>query len=124
MTSAIQNSKAGLLTVFRQAGWRLGGKPFKPFTRAQSRNNIFHQRAEHALAIQFGRQRAADGAAGARRWRGLRSARMRGRAIADASMGVLGMQERATLIQWHLDIQTEAGQGSTVVLRCPLRIRE
>jgi hypothetical protein len=49
---------------------------------------------------------------------------MRGRAIAGGSMGVLGMQERATLIQGKLDIHSEAGRGSTVMLRCPLRIRE
>ena len=47
---------------------------------------------------------------------------MRDRALAGDSMGMLGMQERASLIGGQLDIQSTAGQGSRVCLRCPLHI--
>ncbi len=50
-------------------------------------------------------------------------AAMRERAIAGGSLGVLGMQERATLIGGQLDIDSTPGQGSTVQLRCPWRTR-
>ena len=49
---------------------------------------------------------------------------MRSRAVAGGSMGVLGMQERATLVGGRLDIETVAGKGSALVLRCPWRILE
>ncbi|OIN92370.1 MAG: hypothetical protein AUJ20_07980 [Comamonadaceae bacterium CG1_02_60_18] len=48
---------------------------------------------------------------------------MRERAATGASLGVLGMQERATLVGGQLDIRSEPGQGSTVELRCPWRIQ-
>ncbi|MDD5029565.1 MAG: response regulator [Rhodoferax sp.] len=41
------------------------------------------------------------------------------RAANGASLGVLGMQERATLVGGRLDISSEPGHGSTVELRCP-----
>jgi signal transduction histidine kinase len=46
---------------------------------------------------------------------------MRERATTGASLGVLGMQERATLLGGQLDIQSQPGQGSVVELRCPWR---
>ena len=48
---------------------------------------------------------------------------MRERALAGGSIGVLGMQERATLIGGDLAIESTPGQGSTVRLHCPLRRR-
>lgn len=50
-------------------------------------------------------------------------AAMRARAASGGSVGVLGMQERATLIGGQLDIRSQPGQGSTFRLRCPLRRR-
>ncbi len=50
-------------------------------------------------------------------------AAMRARAAAGGSMGVLGMEERATLIGAELRIESTAGQGSHLRLRCPLRAR-
>lgn len=44
----------------------------------------------------------------------------RQRANAGASMGVLGMDERATLVGGSLDIRSTPGAGTTVTLRCPL----
>lgn len=55
---------------------------------------------------------------------GFDPAAMRERALAGNSMGVLGMEERATLIGGQLDIQSTPGQGSTVRLCCPLHLRE
>lgn len=51
---------------------------------------------------------------------------LRGRAVAGLSMGMLGMQERATLIGGRLEIHasTGTGTGTTIVMRCPLRVRE
>ncbi len=46
---------------------------------------------------------------------------MRERAVAGGSLGVLGMQERATLIGGQLDIDSAPGQGTMVQLRCPWR---
>lgn len=46
---------------------------------------------------------------------------MRERATTGASLGVLGMQERATLLGGRLDMASVIGQGSTVELRCPWR---
>jgi signal transduction histidine kinase len=46
---------------------------------------------------------------------------MRLRAVQGASLGVLGMQERANLIGGQLNIQSVPGQGSTVRLSCPWR---
>jgi signal transduction histidine kinase len=47
---------------------------------------------------------------------------MRQRALAGASMGVLGMQERATLVGGTLDIQSAPGQGCIISLRCPWQL--
>jgi signal transduction histidine kinase len=49
---------------------------------------------------------------------------MHARATAGGSLGVLGMQERATLIGGRLDIDSVPGQGSTVQLTCPWRMNE
>lgn len=49
---------------------------------------------------------------------------MRDRAVAGGSLGVLGMQERATLIGGELEIDSAPGQGSTVQLTCPWRNHE
>lgn len=46
---------------------------------------------------------------------------MRERALAGESLGVLGMQERATLVGGSLTLESTPGQGSTVVLTCPWR---
>ena len=48
----------------------------------------------------------------------------RARAIAGESIGVLGMQERATLIGGQLHIESTPGRGSSVQLRCPWRNHE
>ena len=50
-------------------------------------------------------------------------AAVRAYALAGGSIGVLGMQERATLAGGQLDIASLVGQGSTVSLRVPLRRR-
>ena len=50
-------------------------------------------------------------------------AAMRLRAKSGASMGVLGMQERATLIGGTLTMESATGRGSILTLRCPLRLR-
>lgn len=47
-------------------------------------------------------------------------AAMRERAKGGASLGVLGMEERATLIGAQLEIQSAPGQGSLLRVRCPL----
>jgi signal transduction histidine kinase len=52
---------------------------------------------------------------------GFDTAAMRDRAASGASLGVLGMQERATLLGGRLDMTSVIGQGSTVELRCPWR---
>ena len=44
---------------------------------------------------------------------------MRERAVLGTSLGVLGMQERAGLINGQLDIVSMPGEGSRVCLRCP-----
>ncbi len=49
---------------------------------------------------------------------------MRERAVAGGSLGVLGMQERATLVGGQLDIDSEPGRGTTVLFRCPWRQHE
>lgn len=49
---------------------------------------------------------------------------MRERAVGGASLGVLGMQERAALIGGQVEVHSVPGQGSTVLLKCPLVIRE
>ena len=46
------------------------------------------------------------------------------RASTGASLGVLGMQERAILVGGQLVIRSGPGQGSTVELRCPWRSQE
>ena len=51
-------------------------------------------------------------------------AAMLDRATAGASLGLLGMRERAGLIDGQLEIVSAPGQGSTVRLRCPWRVRE
>jgi PAS domain S-box-containing protein len=48
---------------------------------------------------------------------------MRLRAKSGASMGVLGMQERATLIGGTLTMESATGRGSILTLRCPLRLQ-
>jgi PAS domain S-box-containing protein len=48
---------------------------------------------------------------------------MRARAAAGGSLGVLGMEERAMLIGAELLIESTAGQGSRLRLRCPLNAR-
>ena len=48
-------------------------------------------------------------------------AAMNQRALAGGSLGVLGMQERATLLGGQLDIGSAPGAGCTVRLRCPWR---
>jgi PAS domain S-box-containing protein len=45
---------------------------------------------------------------------------MRERASGGASMGVLGMAERATLVGGELAIDASPGQGCCITLRCPL----
>ena len=52
---------------------------------------------------------------------GFDTAAMRERAATGASLGVLGMQERATLLGGQLEIRARPGEGSTVELRCPWR---
>ena len=52
---------------------------------------------------------------------GFDMAAMRERAISGGSLGVLGMQERATLLGGSLDIVSCPGGGSTLQLRCPWR---
>jgi signal transduction histidine kinase len=49
---------------------------------------------------------------------------MRIRAVAGDSIGVLGMQERATLVGGELTIESALGQGSTVQFRAPWRTHE
>jgi signal transduction histidine kinase len=51
-------------------------------------------------------------------------AAMHERARAGASLGVLGMQERAMLLGGELNIESTLGHGSTVQLRCPWRAHE
>ena len=46
-------------------------------------------------------------------------AAMRERAIAGGSLGVLGMQERATLVGGQLDIDSAPGRGSVLQFKCP-----
>ena len=48
-------------------------------------------------------------------------AAMNQRALAGGSLGVLGMQERATLLGGQLDIGSAPGEGCKVRLRCPWR---
>jgi len=52
---------------------------------------------------------------------GFDAAAMYERATTGASLGVLGMQERAKLLGGQLGIRSRPGQGSTVELRCPWR---
>jgi signal transduction histidine kinase len=51
--------------------------------------------------------------------RGFDPVAMRERAATGASLGVLGMQERAKLVGGRLEISSLLGKGSTVELRCP-----
>ena len=48
---------------------------------------------------------------------------MRARAKAGGSMGVLGMQERATLAGGQLEIESVPGQGTIIRVRFPWRAR-
>lgn len=48
----------------------------------------------------------------------------RAKALAGKSVGVLGMEQRAGLVGGSLVIESTPGSGSTVRLRCPLRLRE
>jgi signal transduction histidine kinase len=52
---------------------------------------------------------------------GFDTAAMRERASTGASLGVLGMQERAALLGGQLDISSTPGDGSMVLLKCPWR---
>jgi signal transduction histidine kinase len=45
-------------------------------------------------------------------------------ALGGASLGVLGMKERALLIGGQLSIESQPGKGCTVQLRCPLRFAQ
>jgi PAS domain S-box-containing protein len=49
---------------------------------------------------------------------------MRQRATRGGSMGILGMQERASLLEGSLEIESRPGQGSELILRCPWRLRQ
>ena len=49
---------------------------------------------------------------------------MRARAVAGDSIGVLGMQERATLVGGELTIESTPSEGSTVQFRAPWRTHE
>ncbi len=49
---------------------------------------------------------------------------MLARASTGASLGLLGMRERASLIDAELDIRSAPGHGCTVRLRCPLPVRQ
>jgi signal transduction histidine kinase len=51
-------------------------------------------------------------------------AAMRARASAGGSLGVLGMQERATLLGGELAIESSPQQGCVIELRCPWRTHE
>jgi signal transduction histidine kinase len=53
--------------------------------------------------------------------RGFDPIAMRERAATGASLGVLGMQERATLVDGRFEISSQLGGGSTIELRCPWR---
>jgi signal transduction histidine kinase len=55
---------------------------------------------------------------------GFKLEEMQARAIAGNSIGVLGMQERATLIGGQLLLQSAPGEGSLVRLICPWRTPE
>jgi signal transduction histidine kinase len=52
---------------------------------------------------------------------GFNLASMQERAIAGGSLGVLGMQERATLLGGQLNVASALGHGCTVQLRAPWR---
>lgn len=54
--------------------------------------------------------------------RGFDVTAVRRQALAGGSMGVLGMQERATLIGGLLELESVVGQGCRVCLRCPLPV--
>ena len=49
---------------------------------------------------------------------------MNQRALAGASIGILGMQERAALVGGQITIESARGQGCTVRFRCPLMMRD
>lgn len=49
---------------------------------------------------------------------------MKDRALGGESLGVLGMQERATLVGGNLLIESQPGQGCTVRLTCPWRLAD
>lgn len=49
---------------------------------------------------------------------------MRERSQAGGSLGLLGMQERATLLGGQLDVFSALGQGCTVTLKCPWRVQD
>ena len=51
-------------------------------------------------------------------------AAMNQRAVAGSSLGILGMQERATLLGGTLNIESALGSGCTLQLRCPWRTIE
>jgi signal transduction histidine kinase len=55
---------------------------------------------------------------------GFQQEEMQARALAGNSTGVLGMQERATLVGGQLTIASTPGTGSTVLMCCPWRTHE
>lgn len=55
---------------------------------------------------------------------GFNQEEMQARALTGSSTGILGMQERATLIGGQLSIQSTPGAGSVVRLTCPWRNHE
>lgn len=73
--------------------------------------NLWHEEGDMVLTV------IDDG-------QGFDTVAMRERATTGASLGVLGMQERATLLGGQLDIRSTPGQGSTVELRCPWLTQE
>ena len=55
--------------------------------------------------------------------RGFDVSAMREGALAGGSLGLLGMEERATLIGGQLSIESRPGHGSLLRMTCPLRLR-
>lgn len=49
---------------------------------------------------------------------------MNQRALAGASVGILGMQERAALVGGQIEVDSSIGRGCTVGFRCPLMLRD
>jgi signal transduction histidine kinase len=45
-------------------------------------------------------------------------------AVRGRALGITGMEQRATAIGGHLELEAAPGRGTTVTLECPLRIDE